>query len=96
MYADKVNAMKQQLGSNPNHILELYKRDKSRVELAKQLAYEKSANYRKMITVDKVWLHLDMDMFYVACELLDKPELKEKPCAVGGMAMISTANYVAR
>lgn len=35
-------------------------------------------------------------MFYIACELLDKPELRDKPCAVGGMSMISTANYVAR
>lgn len=35
-------------------------------------------------------------MFYVACELLDRPELKDKPCAVGGIGMLSTANYVAR
>jgi DNA polymerase kappa len=41
-------------------------------------------------------MHIDMDMFYVACEILDKPELKDKPCAVGSMSMISTANYVAR
>ena len=41
-------------------------------------------------------MHFDMDMFYVACELLDRPELCDQPCAVGGMAMISTANYVAR
>lgn len=37
-----------------------------------------------------------MDMFYVACELLDRPDLIDKPCAVGGMDMLSTANYVAR
>ena len=35
-------------------------------------------------------------MFYIACELLDKPELKDKPCAVGSNQMLSTANYVAR
>ena len=35
-------------------------------------------------------------MFFVACELRDKPHLKDKPVAVGGNAMISTANYVAR
>lgn len=35
-------------------------------------------------------------MFYIACELLDKPDLRDKPCAVGGMSMLSTANYVAR
>lgn len=37
-----------------------------------------------------------MDMFYVACELLDKPELADKPVAVGGSQIISTSNYVAR
>jgi DNA polymerase kappa len=37
-----------------------------------------------------------MDMFYIACELLDKQELCDKPCAVGGSSMISTANYLAR
>lgn len=36
-----------------------------------------------------------MDMFYVACELLDKPELSDKPVAVGS-SIVSTANYVAR
>jgi DNA polymerase kappa len=35
-------------------------------------------------------------MFYAAVEIRDKPELKDLPVAVGGMSMISTANYVAR
>eukprot|EP01032_Pedospumella_encystans_P020263 gene20263-23022_t len=39
---------------------------------------------------------LDMDMFYAAVEIRDKPHLKDLPVAVGGMTMISTANYVAR
>jgi DNA polymerase kappa len=26
----------------------------------------------------------DMDIFYMACELLTRPELKGKPCCVGG------------
>lgn len=39
---------------------------------------------------------LDMDMFYAAVEIRDKPHLKDLPVAVGGMSMISTANYVAR
>jgi DNA polymerase kappa len=38
---------------------------------------------------------VDMDMFYMACELLSKPEYSEKPCCVGGN-LISTSNYVAR
>jgi DNA polymerase kappa len=35
-------------------------------------------------------------MFYAAVAILDNPELKEKPIAIGGMQMCSTANYVAR
>jgi DNA polymerase kappa len=38
---------------------------------------------------------VDMDMFFMACELLARPELVHKPACVGG-SMISTSNYVAR
>lgn len=41
-------------------------------------------------------VHIDMDMFYAAVEMLEKPELREKPMAVGGTHMLSTSNYVAR
>jgi len=37
-----------------------------------------------------------MDMFYAAVAMLDDPSLWDKPIAVGGMSMISTANYQAR
>jgi DNA polymerase kappa len=37
-----------------------------------------------------------MDMFYAAVEIRDRPELAERPIAVGSLQMISTANYVAR
>ena len=37
-----------------------------------------------------------MDMFYAAVAMLDDPSLVGKPIAVGGMSMISTANYEAR
>ena len=47
--------------------------------------------------LDRYWAHFDFDMFYVACEMLDKPELKDLPCAVGGEnSVICTANYNAR
>ncbi|KAK3242023.1 hypothetical protein CYMTET_48263 [Cymbomonas tetramitiformis] len=46
--------------------------------------------------LSKTWLHIDMDAFYAAVETLDDPSLASKPMAVGGMGMISTANYVAR
>jgi DNA polymerase kappa len=37
-----------------------------------------------------------MDQFFAAVEIRDRPELADKPVAVGGIGMISTANYVAR
>ena len=33
-------------------------------------------------------VHIDMDMFYAAVEMLEKPELREKPMAVGGIHML--------
>nr|GEX25911.1 DNA polymerase kappa isoform X1 [Tanacetum cinerariifolium] len=46
--------------------------------------------------LSKIWLHVDMDAFYAAVETLSNPSLKGKPMAVGGMSMLSTANYEAR
>lgn len=43
--------------------------------------------------LSRIWLHVDMDAFYAAVETLSNPSLKGKPMAVGGMSMISTANY---
>ncbi|OZJ04017.1 hypothetical protein BZG36_03765 [Bifiguratus adelaidae] len=40
--------------------------------------------------------HIDMDAFYASVEELDRPDLKTKPMAVGGMGMLTTANYEAR
>lgn len=40
-------------------------------------------------------VHLDCDAFYAAVELLDRPELHDKPFAVGG-GVLTTCNYVAR
>lgn len=46
------------------------------------------------------FIHIDMDSFFVSVELLDSPNLAERPVAVGGRAsergVISTANYIAR
>lgn len=41
-------------------------------------------------------VHIDMDAFYAAVEMLDNPALKEKPMAVGSSSMLSTSNYLAR
>lgn len=45
---------------------------------------------------DRCCAVIDFDMFYAAVEIRDRPELADKPVAVGGIGMISTANYVAR
>lgn len=45
-------------------------------------------------------IHIDMDCFYASIEIRDKPELYDRPVAVGGLAnqrgVLSTCNYVAR
>lgn len=44
----------------------------------------------------RLWLHMDMDAFFASVEERDAPHLKGVPMAVGGMGMITTANYHAR
>ena len=46
--------------------------------------------------VSRTWIHVDMDAFYAAVHTLEDPSLASIPIAVGGIGMISTANYVAR
>lgn len=44
----------------------------------------------------RVYVHLDMDMFFCAVEIRDDPSLGSQPVAVGSLSMLSTANYEAR
>lgn len=55
-----------------------------------------SMELEKKRSFERICCVLDMDMFFAAVEIRDQPHLKELPVAVGGMSMISTANYVAR
>ena len=44
-------------------------------------------------------IHIDMDCFYAAVEMRERPELREKPIAVGGSSgrgVLTTCNYPAR
>jgi len=44
-------------------------------------------------------IHIDMDSYYASVEQRDNPELRGKPCAVGGLSdrgVLSTASYEAR
>lgn len=50
--------------------------------------------------MNQMIIHADMDAFYASVELRDRPDLADKPFAVGGSpqgrGVISAANYVAR
>ncbi|CCW68678.1 unnamed protein product [Phytomonas sp. Hart1] len=45
---------------------------------------------------DRVFAHIDMDMFYAAVEEKKNPELRDVPFGVGSLQMLSTTNYIAR
>jgi len=56
----------------------------------------KRKELEKQRNLTRTWAHFDLDMFYVACEIRDRPELADKPVAVGMNLYINTANYIAR
>ena len=43
----------------------------------------KVKDLKKDLDHSRKWIHIDLDMFYVAIELRDNPELKDKPVGVG-------------
>ncbi|CEG44681.1 dna polymerase [Plasmopara halstedii] len=54
------------------------------------------ARLETMRDLSRTIVVVDMDMFYAAVEMRDDPTLRNVPLAVGGLGMISTANYAAR
>ena len=63
------------------------------LQIARQVSTLEAERSR---SADRICAVIDFDMFYAAVEIRDRPELADKPVAVGGVGMISTANYVAR
>ena len=57
-------------------------------------------NQKNSIWKSRKIIHVDMDSFFASLEIRDKPELKNKPVAVGGKAhergVLTTCNYIAR
>lgn len=73
----------------------LYKND-ILVNHMKNDALSKIKELRAKRETKKLWMHLDMDMFYAAVEIRDNPSIADKPVAVGDLSMVATSNYVAR
>ena len=74
-------------------------RHKQNEKLYKQYAGEAKGligDLERERDLTRTWFHIDMDMYYAAVEIRDRPSLADKPIAIGSMAMIATANYVAR
>lgn len=84
--AAKVSKMKE-------NVARLKQKDLDRMQASASSEMLKLECQRNMTRVCVVF---DMDMFYAAVEIRDRPELKDLPVAVGSSQMISTSNYVAR
>ena len=79
-----------------NKDLNLFHKQKILYEQVKKKADSRLNFLKNQIRFDKIWLHLDMDMFYAAVEIRDNPSLANIPMCVGNKTMISTSNYIAR
>ncbi|KAG9302382.1 hypothetical protein G9A89_011432 [Geosiphon pyriformis] len=56
----------------------------------------KLQEYESLRDMSQTIVHIDMDAFYASVEERDNSDLRGKPLGVGGMSMLSTANYEAR
>eukprot|EP00966_Prymnesium_polylepis_P245874 5687399-Prymnesium_polylepis.1 len=74
----------------------LERADEQQRRAARAAVAARTAELERGRRLDRVCAVIDFDMFYAAVEIRDRPALADKPVAVGGVGMISTANYVAR
>lgn len=70
------------------------KDDKLMAKLRKEYSL-KIKDLTKDVDLSRKWIHIDLDMFYVAIELRDNRTLVDKPVAVGS-SVLTTSNYIAR
>lgn len=72
------------------------KMGKKEVEGAERRAETVISELEATRDLTRLWIHVDMDAFFASVEEILDPSLSHIPFAVGGMGMISTANYEAR
>jgi len=92
---EKLEAIKEKVKNMRERLEEAKKNTKEYLNTVKEVE-RLLEGYRLLFDTTRTWIHIDIDMFFAAVELRDKPELVDKPVAVGGYSMVSTANYVAR
>ena len=56
----------------------------------------RAKNIESSRDLSRIIVHIDLDMFFAAVEIKHRPELADKPIAVGSEQMLATSNYVAR
>ena len=78
------------------HKLRNFKANKEMWAKTKEIVKKSIETYTAKREVRRTWMHVDLDMFYAACEIRDNPSLARKPVAVGDNYMIQTTNYIAR
>ena len=65
-----------------------YKQDKELWMKTQEIVKQSINQYITTRETRRTWMHLDLDMFYAACEIRDNPSLRKKPVAVGDNTMI--------
>ena len=63
--------------------LRTFKSNRELWERTKQIVAKAITEFADKRETRRTWLHVDLDMFYAACEIRDDPKLARKPLAVG-------------